>query len=242
MSRPNSSDIAPYRTLSFIDHRSRIGAPGLKPYLATNLDLSVDKYDDAYGLLSFAVFYKKIDHFITDSQYPVVIGNLGEFIEFSRINGEAARAMGCELSWQSQRWDLPADLGRASIEANYSFNHGEAHHRTRPGETFPLPRQVDNQGGLRIHDVRGLLSLDAGVTYRSGWWEDLIAPGMDNYIDSAWDAEVSATWQLGKNLRVTGGVNNILNRPTRHYAGDPSRLNDWQRNGVDMNLGVQWKM
>jgi outer membrane receptor protein involved in Fe transport len=188
------------------------------------------------------VFYKKIDHFITDAQYPVEIGNLGTFIEFSRVNGEAAKAMGVELSWQSERWELPANLGRMSIEANYSLNHGEAHHRTRPGETFPLPRQVDNQGGLRVHDVVGDLTLDAGVTYRSGWWEDLIAPGLDNYIVSSWDAELSANWQLSKTLRVTGGFSNLLNRPTQHYAGDPSRFNDWQRSGVDMNVGVQWKL
>jgi outer membrane receptor protein involved in Fe transport len=242
MSRPSNADIAPYRTLSFVDHRSRIGAPDLKPYLATNLDLSVDKYDDAYGLLSFAVFYKKIDHFITDAQYPVVIGDLGTFIEFKHINGEAARAVGAELSWQSQQWTLPGAFGRASLEANYSLNHGTAHYRTRPGETFPLPRQVDNQGSVKLHNVNGAFSVDTGVTYRSGWWEDQIAPGLDNYIDSSWDAEISAAYQLGKGSRITAGISNILNRPTKHYAGDPSRMNDWQRSGVDMTVGVQWKM
>src|SRR5256885_7683726 len=71
MSRPSNADIAPFRTLSFVDHRSRIGAPDLKPYLATNFDISLDKYNETYGLTSIALFYKKIDHFITDAQYPV---------------------------------------------------------------------------------------------------------------------------------------------------------------------------
>jgi TonB-dependent receptor len=241
MSRPNNADIAPYRTLSFVDRRSRIGAPDLKPYLATNLDLSVDTYGDAYGLVSIAVFYKKIDHFITDAQYPVEIGNLGTFIEFKRVNGEAARAMGFELSWQSPTRDLPFNLGHGSVEANYSFNHGEAHHRTRPNETFPLPRQVDQQGNLKFHGERGAMSFDTSVSYRSGWWEDLIAPGFDNYITSAWDAEVSTAYKFGKNLGFTLGVNNLLDRPTRHYAGDPSRMNDWQKNGVEVSLRTQWK-
>jgi TonB-dependent receptor len=242
MSRPTNADIAPYRTLSFVDHRSRIGAPDLKPYLSTNFDVSVDKYDDAFGLVSFAIFYKKIDHFITDAQYPVTIGNLGEFIEFKRVNGAAARGMGFELSWQGPSWSLPVELGRASVEVNYSFNHGEAHHPTRPGETFPLPRQVDHQGSLKLHDERGPMSIDASVSYRTGWWEDLIAPGLDNYITSAWDAEISAAYRIGKNSRFTAGINNVLDRPTRHYAGTPSRMNDWQRNGIEMNLGVQWKL
>jgi TonB-dependent receptor len=242
MSRPVNADIAPYRTLSFVDHRSRIGAPDLKPYLSTNFDASVDKYNDAYGLVSFALFYKKIDHFITDAQYPVTIGNLGTFIEFKRVNGDTAKGMGFELSWQSPSWSLPAGLGRGSVEANYSFNHGEAHHPTRPGETFPLPRQVDQQASLRFSDARGPFSLDASLSYRTGWWEDLIAPGLDNYITSAWDAEISATYKFGKSSRLTMGFNNVLDRPTRHYAGSPARMNDSQRNGIDMNLGVQWKL
>jgi TonB-dependent receptor len=242
MSRPSNADIAPFRTISFIDHRSRIGAPDLKPYLATNFDLSVDRYDPAYGLISVAIFYKKIDHFITDSQYPVVIGNLGEFIEFKRVNGETARAMGGELSWQSAGWNLPGNLGHASAELNYNFNHGEAHHPTRPNETFPLPRQVDHQANLKLHDTMGVLSLDATVSYRTGWWEDLIAPGFDNYITSAWDAELSGVYKIGKSVRITAGITNLLDRPTRHYAGIQTRMNDSQRNGRDVNLGIQWKI
>ena len=84
--------------------------------------------------------------------------------------------------------------------------------------------------------------MDTSVSYRTGWWEDLIARGFDNYIVSAWDAEISGSYKIGKNTRITAGVNNLLNRPTQHYAGIRSRMNDWQRNGVDMNLGVQWKM
>jgi len=242
MSRPSNADIAPYRTLSFVDHRSRIGAPDLKPYLATNLDLSVDKYHDAYGLLSFAVFYKKIEHFITDAQYPVEIGNLGTFIEFKRVNGEAAKAMGFELSWQSRPAELPFSLGRGSLEANYSFNHGTAHHPTRPGETFPLPRQVDQQGSLKLHDERGPVSLDGTVSYRAGWWEDLIAPDLDNYIRSVWDAEISAAYKISRKASITLGASNLLDRPTRHYAGSTVRMNDWQRNGVEFSLRAQWKM
>lgn len=242
LSRPAYADIAPFRTISFVDRRSRIGSPELKPYQSTNFDLSVDKYNEAYGLISVAVFYKKIDHFITDAQYPVQIGNLGQFIEFKRVNGESATAAGLEANWQSPTWKLPAGLGRGSFEFNYSFNHGEAHHPNRPGETFPLPRQVDHQVGIRFHDERGPFSLDLSLRYRTGWWEDLIAVGLDNYITAQWDGEISANYKLRKNTRVSLGVSNVFNLPTRHYAGAPSRMNDSQVNGIDFTLGVQWKI
>jgi TonB-dependent receptor len=242
MSRPSNADIAPYRSLSFVDQRSRIGSPDLKPYLATNVDFSIDKYNDVYGLVSLALFYKKIDHFITDAQYPVVIGTLGEFIEFKRINGESATALGGELSWQSPTWTWPKHLGKGSLEVNYSYYHGEAHYPTRPGETFPLPRQVNHQAAFKFHELRGPFSLDANLTYRTGWWEDQIAPGFDNYITSAWDADVNGSYKLGKATRITGGVSNIFDAPTKHYAGIHSRMNDWQRNGREVNLGLQWKI
>jgi TonB-dependent receptor len=241
MSRPSPADLAPYRTLSFFDHRGRAGTPTLKPYLATNVDLSVDRYHERYGLLSATVFYKKIDHFIADTQQSEQVGALGSFIVFRRVNGDAAWASGLELSWQSQNLTLPAKLGRGALTVNYSFNHGEAHQPLRPGVVFPLPRQVVHQASTHFTVTRGRLTLDANVSYRSGWWEDLIAPDLDNFIASAWDAELSGGIAFGKGGRVTFGASNLLNRPTRHYAGLPGRMNDWQLNGIDYTVGLQWK-
>lgn len=241
LSRPNYADVVPFRTISFIDHRSRAGSPGLKPYQATNVDFSIDSYNERRGLLSFALFYKKIDHFIADAQDAVSIGGLGQFVEFRRVNGDTALAMGAELSWQSPTWELPHGLGQGSIVANYSYNHGEAHYPTRPNETFPLPDQVIYQGSVAFHLERKKLSLEWSARYKSKWWEDLIAPGFDNYLKGAWDAEVSAAYKVGKDVRITAGVTNLLNIPVRHFAGTLLRLNDVQRGGVDFSLGVQWK-
>jgi len=150
--------------------------------------------------------------------------------------------MGLEVNWQSPTWDLPSGLGKGSFGANYSYTHGEAHYPTRPGETFPLPDQVTYQGSLSAHVDRGSFSMDMSLRYRSKWWEDLVAPGFDNYLKGAWDAEISASYKIGKATRITAGINNLLNIPTRHYAGTLSRMNDYQRNGIDFTAGVQWKL
>lgn len=241
MSRPNYSDVAPFRTLSFVDHRSRVGNPQLGPYQATNLDWSVDRYSDQVGLLSLSLFYKKIDHFIADTQYAIVIGNLGEFTEFKRVNGDTALAMGAEGNWQSPAWTLRHGLGEVSLILNYSYTHGEAHYPGRPGETFPLPDQAIYQGGLTLHLERGGLAVEGSARYKSNLWEDLIAPGFDNYLLGAWDAEISASYKLSKSTKLTFGAANALNRPTRHYAGTTRHMNDYQISGVDFSLGVQWK-
>jgi outer membrane receptor for ferrienterochelin and colicin len=80
------------------------------------------------------------------------------------------------------------------------------------------------------------------MRYRTGWWEDLIAPGFDNYIEAVWDAEIGAVYKIGKNTRISAGVNNLLNVPTRHYAGVTTRMNDYQLSGIDYTASVQWKL
>lgn len=157
------------------------------------------------------------------------------------MNPTATKDMGFEGNWVSRTFKLPSGLGQASVEANYSFNHCEARHPTRPDETVPLPRQVDHQAAPKVHGERGNFSLDASMRHRTGWWEDLIARGFDNYIKAVWDAEIGAVYNVGKNTRVTAGICNLLNVPTSHYAGSESRLNDYQRSGIDFNAGVQWK-
>ena len=241
LSRPNYSDVAPFQTFSFLDHRMRVGNPALRPYQATNVDFSVDKYSDNYGLFSLALFFKKIDHFIADAQSAVNVGALGRFVQFGRVNGDSALAMGVEGNWQSPTWDLPHGLGRGSVTVNYSFTQGEAHYPTRPGETFPLPDQVNYQGGVTFKLERGRFSSEGAVRYRSKWWEDLIAPGFDNYLRGYWDAELSAAYKIGKASRVTLGISNLLDVPSRNYSGTLAYFNSYQRSGVDFTLGFQWK-
>lgn len=242
LNRPNYGDLVPAQQTSFIDRRTRVGNPGLKPYEATNVDLSVDKYSDKTGLLSLSLFFKKIDHFIADAQFPVTLGSLGQFIEFQRVNGDSARVWGVESGWQSPKWNLPGQLGSSSLVLNYTFLHSETHFPNRPGETFPLADQAAHQGSCTLSSEFGRLSVDVTLRYRSKILEDVIAPGFDNYRIGAFDAEIGLAYKLGRDVRLTFGASNLLNFPSRNYSGDYSRMNEYQRSGIDLNLGVQWKL
>lgn len=241
LARPSYGELAPSRQLTFADRRSRAGNPDLKPYAATNLDLSVDTYHARAGLFSVGLFFKKIDHFIADAQYPVSLGELGVFNEFKRINGDSARVYGVETGWQSVAWTLPAGLGSATALANYTFLGSETRFPGRPGETFPMVDQVKHQAALTLRAERGKLSAETSVRYRSKMFEDVISPGMDNYRLGYFDAEASVSWKASKNTRIAFGLANLLDAPTHNYSGDTRRVNEFQRNGLDTSLSVQWK-
>ena len=241
LARPSYGELAPSRQLTFADRRSRTGNPDLKPYGATNFDLSADRYAARAGLFSVSVFFKKIDHFIADAQFPVTLGELGTFYDFKRINGDSAQVWGVESGWQSIAWALPAGFGNGSMQANYTYYGSETHIPSRPGETFPLVDQVKNQLSLTLRDERGPLAVEVTVRYRSKMLEDINAPAMDNYRTAYFEAELNVTCKLSKFAKLSLGLANVLDTPTHNYSGERIRVNEFQPAGIDVTLGVQWK-
>ena len=242
LNRPSYGDLTPVRQLNFIDHRSRSGNPDLKPYEATNFDLSLDKYNEKTGLFSVGLFFKKIDHFIADVQYPITIGGLGPFIDFKHVNGDSAKVWGVETSWQSVKWSLPSGFGTGSLALAYTFLQSESRYPDRPGEIFPLFEQSKHQGSIIFQAEHKRFSLDTTLRYRSKDLEDVIGPGFDNYRMGSFDWEVSLAYKLGKDTRLTFGLSNLLNRPNREYSGVVARMNQYEISGVDISVGVQWKL
>ncbi|MBC7369825.1 MAG: TonB-dependent receptor [Undibacterium sp.] len=241
LARPSYGELAPRRQINFIDRRSVSSNPTLKPYEATNFDLSVDSYHERAGVFSAAVFYKKIEHFIVETQAPLTLGSLGTFLDNRRINGGAATVAGWETSWKSITWSLPAEAGEVSSALTYTLLHSEAKIPARPGEKLPLPRQANHQISLTQSYERGRFALEIAGRFRSALLEGVIGPGRDIYKRAGIDLELSAAWKLSKTARITLAASNPFNRPEIAYAGDRTRLKEYENAGPDFSLGFQWK-
>jgi outer membrane receptor protein involved in Fe transport len=192
-------------------------------------------------VFSAAVFYKKIEHFIVETQSLITIGNLGQFLDSRRINGGAASVAGLELSWKSSSWTLPGDAGEVSSALTYTRLHSTAKIPSRPGEKLPLPGQANDQISLTQSYERGRFSLEISSRFRSALLEDAIGPQRDIYKRAGIDLELSAAWKLSKTARLTLAVSNPFNRPEIAYAGDRTRLKEHENPGPDYALGFQWK-
>ena len=245
LSRPAYAELPPSLQINFTDLRSRIGNPGLKPFLADNYDFSADLLSERLGLFSASLFYKHITNFILDTQKPVIYANIDPtttFIEFQRVNGGPAETMGFELGWQSITWRLPIEvLGKGSIGLSYTLLHSVTHYPDRPNEDIPFYRQPDHQVSFTIRQEAKKLSSDFALRYRTSQLEDTIARGFDNFREAGFEADFSVAYKLTKATRITFGAANLLNHPIRNYSGTIKRINQYQRPGIDYSLGVQWK-
>jgi TonB-dependent receptor len=242
LARPSYGELAPRRQINFIDHRSQSGNPALKPYEATNFDLSMDSFHERAGVFSAAIFYKKIEYFVVETQSLITIGSLGQFLDSRRINGGAASVAGLELSWKSPAWELPASVGEVSSALTYTRLHSTAEIPSRPGEKLPLPGQANDQVSLTQSYERGRFSLEIATRFRSALLEDAIGPQRDIYKRAGIDLELSAAWKFSKAVRLTLAVSNPFNRPEIAYAGDRTRLKEHENPGPDYALGLQWKL
>jgi TonB-dependent receptor len=242
LARPAYTDMLPTRQFNFVDRRTQAGNPALRPYESTNFDLSVDAFSERHGLFSVAAFAKTIDHFIAETQAPVTIGDLGEFLERRRINGSTARVAGVEANWKGQAHDLPAGLGKATLGASYTWLQSSAHLPDRPGENLPLPGQSRNLFALSLQYERGPFSMDLATRYRTDQLDSVVAPRRDVYRRGALELEFSLARKIGKTTRVQFSISNLNNAPQLLYSGDRQHLKEIEDNGPEMSLGVQWKM
>jgi TonB-dependent receptor len=239
--RPNYGDLAPYLDINFSQFRARTGNPALKPYEAVNYDWSADYYSDSAGLLSAELFYKTIRNFQVNAESAVTIGNLGQFVESQRINGDEAHIGGVAVGWQSRPWKLPVVVDSVSVAVNYTYSKSASHIPGRPGETFPLPQQARDQCSFTLHLERGKFSSDANLTYHTATLDNIVSAGRDQYLAGVLNLDLGFAYKATPHLSFLAGVRNLTHPPSRSYAGDSSRLNETQFRGVEYNLGVNWK-
>lgn len=120
------------------------GNPGLDPFRATNLDLSLEWFFAPESLLAVGLFFKDIDSFFTQSQTVettfsqsglpnsvasptsplAILLNQGQdpAVEINQVtNGDAAKVKGLELIYQQPFSALPGLLANTGFTGNYTY-------------------------------------------------------------------------------------------------------------------------
>jgi TonB-dependent receptor len=184
LTRPAISDLAPsldIGTLRPATLTATGGNPALKPYRATNLDVSLEWYPTRTTTLSAAVFQKTIDDFIVQAfdteLFPIanngnsqgrrlqagglirLIGNqyFGEFSVRRPRNAQSLRVQGLELNVVHTLDWLPGVLSGLGVQANATFVRTNREFDVNQiGQSFAAEGIGNSQNGTVFYEKYGI--------------------------------------------------------------------------------------
>ncbi len=248
--RPEFSEASTRRNINTDDDEVEAGNPQLDALESHNLDASVEYYLPSLGMVSAAVFQKRIDHFsyaLTipggDPLYPTF-----DLITFR--NGSDGKVNGLELAYQQQLRMLPAPFDGLGFMANATFSDSSATYPTRPGEKLPFIGQSDRTGNVALTYEKYGFFARLAMNFRGAHLrEDEPIGGdatQDRWIDDYSRLDLSLSYRFAKNWEVFTEMTNLTNEPFRVYqqgGGTPAkRLVQVEEYDWTANFGVRWKL
>ncbi|MDP0500084.1 MAG: TonB-dependent receptor [Verrucomicrobiota bacterium JB022] len=212
------------------------GNPELDPYESMNWDASLEYYFQNLGVVSMAVFHKKVDNFIYG--YEFTDDATGNDISTYR-NGESGDITGVELGYQQRLTFLPVEGFTFLANATWSESEAEVLER---GD-MPFVKQSDLVGNVALSYDYGNFFVRVSGTYRDGYLDELGEEALaDRYIDSHFQVDISASYTFAHNWTVFADLINVTNEPLRAYWGESGRLAQFEEYGWSAVLGLKWSL
>jgi iron complex outermembrane receptor protein len=107
LTRPNMTQTAPQISVSTDAPTASGDTPDLKPFLATQFDGSLEWYFRPNASLTDALFYNKLDDYITAQNVNTEIPGRGTVLLSTQVNGGTAKVYGIEAAYNQMFDFLP---------------------------------------------------------------------------------------------------------------------------------------
>ena len=128
VNRPNVIDSAPRITVARDTPTANGGNPELAPFLATQVDASLEWYAPAGGAVSLAVFDRRLDNYITAQNTFIDVPGRGQILLSTNVNGGDARIQGVEASFSRVFRQAPAPLDGLGFQATFTLVRSQANY------------------------------------------------------------------------------------------------------------------
>ncbi|WP_337878668.1 TonB-dependent receptor [Rheinheimera sp.] len=247
--RPNFAQLAPAFLLEEDDDEleASFGNPALKSLRSTNLDVGVEYYPDALGVLSATLFYKDIKDFI----YATDLAGHGEYADFSAaetyVNGDDASLYGLELNLVQQLNALGGFWQHFLVSANLTLTGSEAQISWYDdGELMvrdiDLPSQSDRTANLAVGYEDEKWSLRLAANYKSEYLvevAELDDARYDLFSDAQLQWDFSAKYKVSPALQLYFNAVNLTDEPYYNYTGTRQFNAQYEEYGRTFAVGVQ---
>ena len=225
-----------------------MGNPDLEPLYSTNLDLSLEYYVGNRGLLSAAVFHKRISNPIYEVTRTGQDGTFGgrdltnaEVATWT--NADSATVSGLELNAQFELSFLPSPFDGLSAGANLTFVDSEAEGLPAREDKVPLPNQSDRVASAQLSYEKYGFSARLAYTYRSAMLDEAHEddPEGDVYFDSLKQWDLRLAYEMTPRWTVFFEGSNLNDAAMRTYIGRRHRMGEVEIYGWSARGGVQFK-
>ena len=235
-----------------------IANPDLKPYVSSNLDVSLEHYMKKGGIVAIGGFYKRIDNQI----YRVsdLLRNIDydgkTFEELSRTqnrNADDAKLYGIEFSYDQAFTFLPKVLNGLGLSLNFALIGSKVELPNRPNENLPLFRQASNVYNAAVYYQKSGFEFRFATSHRSAYlteaanadsYKAAIAEGIeikefDRYDAARTTYDVSGSYQfLKKRMKLMLQLRNLTNEAEQGYQGNTSRYDRHDLTGRSFFMGL----
>jgi TonB-dependent receptor len=255
ITRPSLSDLAPSETVSAVNPTVTKGNPDLKPYLATQLDLSWEWYFKKECLFSLAVFNKEIDSLIVtkavvehyvpyDPARPA-----GDFIITTPINGDKATITGFEANYQQPFSFLPAPFDGFGILANVTVANSSSTStvvtNSTTGVTRQLTTRVQGQSPVSYNAIlyydKGRFQVRAAYHWRDDYLILLLGETEQRMKLATGNLDLSVNWRANDKFSFYLEALNLTSEDSYLYDRTKGRNIAFADYGRLINLGARLK-
>ena len=234
VNRPNVVDNAPRITLARDTPTANGGNPDLDPFLATQLDVSLEWYFASGGALTGAVFDRRLDNYITAQNTFIQVPGRGEVLLSTNVNGGNARIQGLELAYSQTFWALPAPFDGVGVQGSLTLARSRASYFAgdRRIRNALLGLSRTNYSLLAFYE-RGRASVRLGYAWRGAYLttigSSVTAP---SHTDAFGSLDGAASWRIDRQMTLTlEGVN--LTDARKYVYGEtrdqPMETHHWGR-------------
>lgn len=206
------------------------GNPYLKPFMATQGDLSLEWYFHKDALIALAGYYKDVGSNIGYATQQQTIEGVPYQIT-GPFNGKGGHIEGAEITVQTPFWFLGLD--HFGIYSNAAFVHSNLKELAPVSHPFTAVGMADFTGELDLWysdhgiDARVALKHHSPFTVIYGWDASQLTR-----LESETNLGASISYALNKHITLRAQANNLTNQVARFYFNnDPNQLARYERYG-----------
>jgi TonB-dependent receptor len=237
MARPDYADLVPYETMG--SDRLLRGNPLLKPIVAWNADVAVERYFRSGGFASVGLFAKTLNQYIYSFTTASMVNGTTMTVTQPQ-NADAATLAGVELTFQQRLRMLPGPLNDLSVYAGYSWTTSQARYPRATGSPAPMLGQTPHGGDVVLSYERGRFSGSVAMSVHRGFLTTIgQKPEDDLHLAPRNQTDLSIAHQVAPRTWIVFDVRNLTNGLSKTFGPSPSRPASIERFGTYTTFGFR---